>query len=180
MIVTSVHHNTYTSILLQWARIQANHCLTTCKSLTKASKTWLWESKMGGLLAQKTSFVKVLFFHISTLYPPLREKLPNVLYGGRIEALFTDLSIYCIVRHSHHLARAQIPTSTPYEGWVCFWFSPLLWEDSLGFFGFSFFSKTNTSKFPFDVECTGTFKRVRCFVGKEIYKLQLQDKVRVL
>ena len=69
---------------------------------------------MGGLLAQKTSFVKVLFFfHISTLYPPLRKKLPNVLYGGRIEALFTDLSIYCIVLHSHHVARAQIPTSTP-------------------------------------------------------------------
>ena len=70
---------------------------------------------MGGLLAQKTSFVKVLFFffHISTLYPPLRKKLPNVLYGGRIEALFTDLSIYGIVLHSHHVARAQIPTSTP-------------------------------------------------------------------
>lgn len=169
----------HTCIILQWARIQANHCLTTCKSLTKASEKWPWESKMWGLLAQKTSF-EVLFFNISAPYPSLRKKLPNSLYGGRIEALFTDLSSYCIVLHSHHVARVQIPASTPYEGWVCFWFSPLLWEDSLGFFGFSFFSKTNTSKFPFDVECTGTFKRVRCFVGKEIYKLLLQDKVRVL
>ena len=137
---------TYTSILLQWARIQTNHCFTTCKSLTKASKTWPWESKMWGLLAQKTSF-QVLFFYISTLYPPLRKKLPNVLYGGRIEALFADLSIYCIVLHSHHVARVQILASTPYEGWVCFWFSSLLQEDFLGFFVFSFSSKTNTSKF---------------------------------
>ena len=132
---------------------------------------------MGGLLAQKTSF-EVLFFYISTLYSPLRKKLPNVLYGGRIEALCADLSIYCIVLHSHHVARVQIPASTPYEGSVCFWFSPLVQEDFLGFFGFSFFSKTNTSKFPFDVECTGTFKRVRCFVGKQIIIISYNYRIK--
>lgn len=131
---------------------------------------------MEGLLAQKTSFEVLFFFHISTLYPPLRKKLPNVLYGGRIEALFADLSIYCIVLHSHHVARVQIPASTPYEGWVCFWFSSLLQEDFLGFPCFSFFSKTNTSKFPFDVECTGTLKRVKCFVGKEIISYNYRIK----
>ena len=68
---------------------------------------WLWESKMGGLLAQNQALSKSFFFHISTLYPPLRKKLPNVLYGGRIEALFADLSIYCIVLHSHHVARSN-------------------------------------------------------------------------
>ena len=130
---------TYTSILLQWARIQANHCLTTCKRGPGRAK---WE----GCLPKKQA-LKSFFFHISTLYPPLRKKLPNVLYGGRIEALFADLSIYCIVLHSHHVARVQIPASTPYEGWVCFWFSSLLQEDFLGFFVFSFSSKTNTSKF---------------------------------
>ena len=27
-----------------------------------------------------------------------------------------------------NVARVQIPASTPYVGWVCCWFSPLLWE----------------------------------------------------
>ena len=86
--------DTHTCIILQWARIQANHCLTTCKSLTKASEKWPWESKMWGLLAQKTSF-EVLFFNISAPYPSLRKKLPNSLYGGRI--------IICIIHWFEHL-----------------------------------------------------------------------------
>ena len=42
-----------------------------------------------------------------------------------------------------NVARFQIPASTPYVGWVCCWFSPLLRE---------VFSKTNISKFQFDQE----------------------------
>ena len=45
---------------------------------------------------------------------------------------------------------AQIPASTPYVGWVCCWFSPLLREVFLRLLRFSLSSKTNISKFQFD------------------------------
>ena len=46
----------------------------------------------------------------------------------------------------------QIPASTPYVGWVCCWFSPLLREVFSGYSGFPLSSKTNISKFQFDQE----------------------------
>ena len=46
----------------------------------------------------------------------------------------------------------QIPVSTPYVGWVCCWFSPLLREVFLRVLRFSLSSKTNISKFQFDQE----------------------------
>ena len=51
------------------------------------------------------------------------------------------------------------PASTPYVGWVCSLFSPLLCEVFFGFSGFPLSPKTNTSKFQFDLERTDTFKR---------------------
>ena len=51
-----------------------------------------------------------------------------------------------------NVARVQIPASTPYVGWVCCWFSPLLREVFLWLFRFPLSSKTNISKFQFDQE----------------------------
>ena len=59
-----------------------------------------------------------------------------------------------------NVARVQIPVSKPYVGWVCCWFSPLLWEVFSAYSGFSLSSKTNASEFQFDLERTNTFKRV--------------------
>ena len=58
-----------------------------------------------------------------------------------------------------NLARVRILASTPYVGWICCWFSPLLWEVFL-YSGFPHSLKTNTSKFQFDLERTDTFQRV--------------------
>ena len=49
-----------------------------------------------------------------------------------------------------NVARVQIPASTPYVGWVCCWFSPLLREVFLRVLRFSLSSKTNISKFQLD------------------------------
>ena len=55
------------------------------------------------------------------------------------------------------VVRAQIPASTPYVGWICFWFSPLLLRELFPrVFQFLLFLKTNTSKFQFDLERTDT------------------------
>ena len=51
-----------------------------------------------------------------------------------------------------NVARLQIPASTPYVGWVCCWFSPLLREVFSGYSGFPLSSKTNICKFQFDQE----------------------------
>ena len=51
-----------------------------------------------------------------------------------------------------NVARAQIPASTQYVGWVCCLFSPLLREVFLRVLRFSLSSKTNISKFRFDQE----------------------------
>ena len=53
---------------------------------------------------------------------------------------------------SHQCALVQIPASTPYVGWVCWWFSPLLQEDFFGYSGFPLSSKTNISNFQFNQE----------------------------
>ena len=50
------------------------------------------------------------------------------------------------------VARVQIPASTPYMGWVCCWFSPLLREFFSAYSGFPISSKTHISKFQFDQE----------------------------
>ena len=47
-----------------------------------------------------------------------------------------------------------------YVGWVCCWFSPLLWVVFSRYSWFSFSSKTDTSKFQFNLECTDKFKTV--------------------
>ena len=60
-------------------------------------------------------------------------------------------------RHQHHMRCGFVFGSLPCSKRIFVRFS-----------GFSFSSKTNTSKFPFDLERTGTFKRVKCFVGKQI------------
>ena len=59
-----------------------------------------------------------------------------------------------------NVARVQLPASTPYVGWVCCWFSPLLQKVFLRYSGFPLSSKTNTSKFQFDLGRMDTFKRV--------------------
>ena len=59
-----------------------------------------------------------------------------------------------------NVARVQLPASTPYVGWVGCWFSPLLQKVFLRYSGFPLSSKTNTSKFQFDLGRTDTFKRV--------------------
>ena len=51
-----------------------------------------------------------------------------------------------------NVAWVHIPASTPYVGWVCCWFSPLLWGFFSGYSGFPLSSKTNISKFQFDQE----------------------------
>ena len=50
------------------------------------------------------------------------------------------------------VARVQIPASTPYLGWVCCWFSPLLERFFSGDSDFPLTSETNISKFQFDQE----------------------------
>ena len=59
-----------------------------------------------------------------------------------------------------NVARVQIPASTPYVGWVCCWFSPLLREVFLRVLRCSLSSKTKTFKLQFNLERTDTFKRV--------------------
>ena len=78
-----------------------------------------------------------------------------------------------------NVARVQIPASTPYVGWVCCWFSPLLREVFLrGLRWFSPLLKTNIFKFQFDLERTDTSSCeffLLPFVGKiGIYKFFLQ------
>ena len=58
-----------------------------------------------------------------------------------------------------NVAGVQLP-ATPYVGWVCCWFSPLLREVFSGYSCFPLSSKTNTYKFQFDLERTDTVKQV--------------------
>ena len=53
---------------------------------------------------------------------------------------------------STNVARVQIPTSLPYVGWVCCWFSSLFREVFLRVLRFPISLKTNTCKFQFDLE----------------------------
>ena len=50
------------------------------------------------------------------------------------------------------VARIRILEVTPYVGWVCCWFSPCSERFSSGYSGFPLSSKTNISKFQFDLE----------------------------
>ena len=67
-----------------------------------------------------------------------------------------------------------------YVGWVCCWFSPLLWVVFSRYSWFSLSSKTDTSKFQFNLECTDkvkTFFKNSYFVHVSalfVNKLQLQ------
>ena len=47
-----------------------------------------------------------------------------------------------------------------YVGWLCCWFSPLLWVVFSRYSWFSLSSKTDTSKFQFNLECTDKFETV--------------------
>ena len=58
-----------------------------------------------------------------------------------------------------NVARVQIPPSTPYVGWVCCWFSPLLREVFLRVLRFSPLLKNQHLQIPIR---SGT-----CFVGKK-------------
>ena len=49
-----------------------------------------------------------------------------------------------------NVALVRNPLLMPYVGWVCCWFSPLLWEVFLQVIWFSPSSKTIISKFQFD------------------------------
>ena len=51
-----------------------------------------------------------------------------------------------------NVTQVQIPASTPYVGWVCCWFSPLLRKVFLQVLRFPLSLKTNISKFQFDQE----------------------------
>ena len=51
-------------------------------------------------------------------------------------------------------------TDTPYVGWVCCWFSPLLREVFLQVLRFPLPSKTNALKFQFNLKRIDTFHRV--------------------
>ena len=56
---------------------------------------------------------------------------------------------------------AHLPPMWPgFKSWRWSHFSPLLREIFLWFSRFPFYSKTNTSKFQFDLECMDTFKQV--------------------
>ena len=64
----------------------------------------------------------------------------HVLEGARVEQW----------EHSPptNVARVQIPTSMPYVGWVCCWFSPLLWEVFLRVLRFSPLLKNQHFQIP--------------------------------
>ena len=47
-----------------------------------------------------------------------------------------------------NVGRAQIPASTPYVGWICCWFSPLLWEVFLQVLRFSPLLKNQHFQLP--------------------------------
>ena len=72
----------------------------------------------------------------------------------------------------------QIPTSTPFVGWVCCLFSPLLREVFLRIFRI-LSSKTNTSKFQFDLERRDTFQRFlqELLSASRVNKLQFMESV---
>ena len=57
-----------------------------------------------------------------------------------------------------NVARVRFPDSTSYVGWVCCWLSSLLGGFFSGFASFPPSSKTNISKFQFDLERTITFE----------------------
>ena len=59
-----------------------------------------------------------------------------------------------------NVTRAQIPALKPYVGWVCCWFSSLLWEVYHRVIRLSPLLKTNSSKFQLNLKRTNTFKRV--------------------
>ena len=54
-----------------------------------------------------------------------------------------------------YVSRVQFPDPASYVGWVCCWFSSLLWGFFCGFSDFPPSSKTNISKFQFDQEFDG-------------------------
>ena len=49
------------------------------------------------------------------------------------------------------------PDPVSYVGWVCCWFSSLLWEVFLWYSGFPLSSKTNISKFQLDLDCQALY-----------------------
>ena len=82
-----------------------------------------------------------------------------------------------------NLALVQIPELTPYVGWVCCWFSPLLREVFLRVLRFSpllqHFQRTSNTR-----RCFNKFIRIpECFVGKQItiynFTIKILKKVGV-
>ena len=72
-----------------------------------------------------------------------------------------------------YVTRVRIPVTASYVGWVCCWPSPCSGRFFSGYSGFPLSSKTNTTKFQFDPECTDTcwirsWALLRCSVGKKI------------
>ena len=69
-----------------------------------------------------------------------------------------------------NVARDRFPDSTPYEGWVCCWFSSLPERFFSGFPGFPLSSKTNISKFQFDPDSSGRIATPwRCHLNSHYY-----------
>ena len=76
-----------------------------------------------------------------------------------------------------HVARVRILASTPYVGWVCCWFSPLLREISLRLFRFYPLLKNQTLPISFNsiwnarTRFNELLRTPNCSVGKEIINL---------
>ena len=71
-----------------------------------------------------------------------------------------------------NVALVHIPASTPYVGWVCCWFSPLLREVFLRVLQFPISSKTNIYKFQFDQE-SGRRRTTLCTTSKSLFVIYL-------
>ena len=73
--------------------------------------------------------------------------------GVRLTCLDCEITVSCAVKgskgwRSGESARAQIPATTPYVGWVCCWFSPLLREVFLRVLRFSPLLKNQHFQIP--------------------------------
>ena len=83
-----------------------------------------------------------------------------------------------------NVARVLILASTSYVGWVCCWFSPLLWEVFLRVLWFSPLLKNQhvlpNSKLIWNTwTCFNEFSWTpHCSVGKQVTKLYLQLEIR--
>ena len=126
-----------------------------------------WDLPYRSLMMARVIYLKNIWLFLSTLSlgnSSTSKDNHTKWIGEELHVFFTPPSRSLKRRISRspptNVARVRILASTPYVGWVCCWFSPLLPEVFSGYFGFPLSLKTNTFKFQFAVERRYPFQRV--------------------